>query len=226
MKSEKILLVEDDRDLSLIVSETLRGEGYQVACAYDGLAGLRHFLTEGADIVVADVMMPGLDGFSMAREIRKHSQLVPIIFLTAKSTIQDLEEGFSLGANDYLRKPFELRELILRIRALLVRSASVATPRIRQIGRFTLDLSAQTLTIDGRVIEITNIEARILDTLAARKGTSVTATELMNAIWQQADASNRNSLHGYIHKLRRLLSLDPSLQISNQRGFGYTLTTR
>ena len=117
----KILFVEDEEDLTLIVTDTLRGQGYWVVTAADGIAGLEKFKSEGADIVVADVMMPKMDGFSMAKEIRKLSPTVPLLFLTAKSTIDDVEEGFEIGANDYLKKPFELRELIVRIKALLRR---------------------------------------------------------------------------------------------------------
>ncbi|MEZ3531765.1 MAG: response regulator, partial [Muribaculaceae bacterium] len=114
--SNKILFVEDEGDLTLIVADTLRGQGYEVATASDGIEGLEKFKAEGADIVVADVMMPGMDGFSMAKEIRKLSTAVPLLFLTAKNTIDDVEEGFEIGANDYLKKPFELRELITRVR--------------------------------------------------------------------------------------------------------------
>ena len=115
----RILLVEDEADLVRIISETLRGLGYEVEVARDGIEGLETFSRQGADIVVADVMMPRLDGFNMARRIRAISPTVPLLFLTAKSTIDDIEEGFEIGANDYLKKPFELRELIIRIKALL-----------------------------------------------------------------------------------------------------------
>ena len=119
--SNKILFVEDEEDLTLIVTDTLRGQGYDVITAANGIEGLEKFKTEPADIVVADVMMPKMDGFTMAKEIRKSSLTVPVLFLTAKSTIEDVEEGFEIGANDYLKKPFELRELIVRIKALLRR---------------------------------------------------------------------------------------------------------
>ena len=126
----KILFVEDEEDLTLIVTDTLRGQGYEVITAMDGIAGLEKFKSEGADIVVADVMMPKMDGFSMAKEIRKLSSTVPLLFLTAKSTVDDVEAGFEIGANDYLKKPFELRELIVRIKALLRR---YSTNRVKDI---------------------------------------------------------------------------------------------
>ncbi len=113
--SAKILFVEDERDLSLIVCDTLRQQGYDVVSAFDGIEGLGKYKTDGADLIVADVMMPRLDGFAMAKEIRRISPNVPIIFLTAKSTIDDVEEGFDIGANDYHKNPIELRELLVRI---------------------------------------------------------------------------------------------------------------
>lgn len=103
---DKILLVEDENDLTLIIADILREQGYEVVTAADGIDGLMKFKTEGADIVVADVMMPKMDGFSMTKEIRKISSSVPVIFLTAKSTVDDVEEGFDVGADDYLKKPF------------------------------------------------------------------------------------------------------------------------
>lgn len=221
----RILLVEDETDLIRIISETLRGLGYEVEVARDGIEGLETFSRQGADIVVADVMMPRLDGFNMARRIRAISPSVPLLFLTAKSTIDDIEEGFEIGANDYLKKPFELRELIIRIKALL-RSHSERQGNETQyrIGEYTFDTSTQRLLWHGTVIELSNIEARLLEPLAANIGRTVDASDLMIAVWQRDEPSNRNSLHGYIHKLRRALRHDHSISIINQRGFGYMLT--
>lgn len=221
----KILFVEDEEDLTLIVADTLRGQGYEVITAADGIAGLEKFKSEGADIVVADVMMPKMDGFSMAKEIRKLSPTVPMFFLTAKSTIDDVEEGFEIGANDYLKKPFELRELIVRIKALLRRYNTNREENIKfSIGKYIFNTTTQTLTLGERSIELSHFEAKILERLAINIGKTVDASELMIAVWHRDEPSNRNSLHGYIHKLRRALRQDPSISIINQRGFGYMLT--
>lgn len=223
----KILFVEDEEDLALIVADTLRAQGYEVITANDGVAGLDRFKSEGADIVVADVMMPKMDGFSMAKEIRKTSPTVPLLFLTAKSTIDDVEEGFEIGANDYLKKPFELRELIVRIRALLGRYKTNRVGDIKYaIGQYIFNTTAQTLSFGDRTVDLSHFEAKILERLSANIGRTVDASELMIAVWQRDEASNRNSLHGYIHKLRRALRHDPSISIVNQRGFGYMLTIR
>jgi Response regulators consisting of a CheY-like receiver domain and a winged-helix DNA-binding domain len=225
MMSNKILFVEDEEDLTLIVADTLRGQGYDVITAVDGIEGIEKFKTEAADIVVADVMMPKMDGFTMAKEIRKISPTVPLLFLTAKSTIDDVEEGFEIGANDYLKKPFELRELIVRIKALLRRYNTNRGEDIKfSIGRYTFNVTTQSLSLEERSVELSHFEAKILERLATSIGKTVDASELMIAVWQRDEPSNRNSLHGYIHKLRRALRHDPAISIINQRGFGYMLT--
>lgn len=220
----KILFVEDEADLTLIVADTLRGQGYEVVTAADGITGLNKFRSEGADVVVADVMMPKMDGFSMAKEIRKSSPTVPLLFLTAKSTIDDVEEGFEIGANDYLKKPFELRELIVRIKALLRRYNANRGEDIKiSLGSYIFNVSTQMLSLGERSMELSHFEAKILELLVANIGKTVDASDLMIAVWQRDEPSNRNSLHGYIHKLRRALRQDPSISIINQRGFGYML---
>lgn len=195
--------------------------------AGNGIDGLDKFKTCGADIVVADVMMPEMDGFTMSSAIRKTSPTVPLLFLTAKSTIDDVEKGFEIGANDYLKKPFELRELIVRIKALLRRNSAGRVGDTKfAIGAYVFNVSTQILSFGDKEVELSHFESKILERLAANIGKTVDASELMIAVWQRDDSSNRNSLHGYIHKLRRALRHDPSIAIVNQRGFGYMLTLR
>lgn len=221
----KVLFVEDEADLTLIVADTLRGLGYDVVTAADGVEGLDKYRSEGADIIVADVMMPRMDGFTMAKGIRKMSPEVPLLFLTAKSTIDDVEEGFEIGANDYLKKPFELRELVVRIKSLLKRYGANRQEDVKyQIGAYTFNVTTQTISYEDKSTELSHFESKILERLAANIGKTVDASELMIAVWQRDDPSNRNSLHGYIHKLRRALRHDPNISIINQRGFGYMLT--
>lgn len=223
----KVLFVEDEADLTLIVADTLRGLGYDVVTASDGVEGLDKYRSEGADIIVADVMMPHMDGFTMAKRIRKMSPEVPLLFLTAKSTIDDVEEGFEIGANDYLKKPFELRELIVRIKSLLKRYGANRQEDVKyQIGAYSFNITTQTLSYEDKSTELSHFEAKILERLAANIGKTVDASELMIAVWQRDDPSNRNSLHGYIHKLRRALRHDTNISIINQRGFGYMLTIK
>lgn len=223
----KILFVEDERDLSLIVCDTLRQQGYDVTAAFDGIEGLAKYKTDGAALIVADVMMPRLDGFAMAREIRRISSNVPIIFLTAKSTIDDVEEGFDIGANDYLKKPFELRELLIRIKALLRNKANQSSDITSYaIGDYNFNAGNQTLRYKDKELVLSNIEARILERLATNIGHTVDSSELMIAVWGRDEISNRNSLHGYTHKLRHAFRHDRNISIINQRGFGYMLAVK
>ena len=188
----KILLVEDEADLALIVADTLRGQGYEVLTAGNGIDGLDKFKTCGADIVVADVMMPEMDGFTMARAIRKTSPAVPLLFLTAKSTIDDVEKGFEIGANDYLKKPFELRELIVRIKALLRRNSAGRVGDTKfAIGAYVFNVSTQILSFGDKEVELSHFESKILERLAANIGKTVDASELMIAVWQRDDLSNQ-----------------------------------
>ena len=222
----RILLVEDDSTLSMIVSETLQRDGFEVMTADNGEEGLKKFTRHGADLIVADVMMPRMDGFEMGRRIRQINRSVPLLFLTAKSEIDDIVEGFELGGNDYLKKPFKMLELIVRIKALLRRNIREEDDRL-EIGGYTLVMSTQTLSYPGNEsVELSLIEAKLLRELAVNMGQTVEASTMMRLIWQRDDPYSRNSLHGFIHKLRHYLRHDPSISILNQRGFGYMLTPR
>ncbi len=222
--SDRILLVEDDSTLAMIVSETLQRNGFEVNMAVNGEDGLHKFSICGADLIVADVMMPKLDGFAMGRRIRQIDRHVPILFLTARSEIEDIVEGFELGGNDYLKKPFKMLELIVRIKALLRRNTPDDSERLA-IGEYALDVPTQRLEhSQGNSVQLTIIEARILRELAINRGNTVDASMLMQLIWQRDDPYSRNSLHGFIHKLRYYLRHDSSISILNQRGIGYMLT--
>lgn len=138
-----------------------------------------------------------------------------------------MEEGFEIGANDYLKKPFELRELIVRIKSLLKRYGANRQENVRyQIGAYTFNVTTKTLSYEDKSTELSHFESKILKRLAANIGKTVDASKLMIAVWQRDDPSNRNSLHGYIHKLRHALRHDPNISIINQRGFGYMLTIK
>ncbi len=222
----RILLVEDDSTLSMIVSETLQRNGFVVMTAGDGEDGLKKFTRHGADLIIADVMMPRMDGFEMGRHIRQINRNVPLLFLTAKSEIDDIVEGFELGGNDYLKKPFKMLELIVRIKALLRRNVK-DEDNIFEIGDYTLDLSTQILSHkDNGGIELSLIEAKLLKELIVNVGYTVEASTIMQLIWQRDDPYSRNSLHGFIHKLRHYLRHDQSISLINQRGIGYMLTVK
>ena len=219
----RILLVEDDDTLSMIIVETLQRDGFELYTASNGEEGLLRYSKIKPDIIIADVMMPKMDGFEMARKIRQIDKNVPLLFLTAKSEIDDIVTGFELGGNDYLKKPFKMLELIVRIKALLRRNIHDEDYEY-PIGDYVLRLDTQTLIHSNKSIELSSIEARLLKELIVNKGSTVEASALMVLIWQRDDPYSRNSLHGFIHKLRQYLSLDERITIINQRGIGYMLT--
>ena len=222
---DRILLVEDEETLSMIISDTLVEEGYDVVVKSNGVEGINHFRSSGADLVIADVMMPLMDGFEMARKIRALDPDVPVVFLTARSSIDDMEMGFDIGCNDYIKKPFKMRELIIRIQALLKRRSKgkSVTVGLKEVGRYVFDTNANRLTLGDIVICLTNIESIILSYLSAHEGETVESGTLMKLVWKHDDYYNRNSLHGFIHKLRNHLRHDPSVSIINLRGIGYRM---
>ncbi|MDE5634892.1 MAG: response regulator transcription factor [Muribaculaceae bacterium] len=224
MRKDKILLVEDDSTLSFIVQDALTREGFDVVCASNGEAGLKLFKESGFDIIVADVMMPKMDGFEMVRLIRLTTPAVPVLFLTARTALDDVVKGFELGAGDYIRKPFQILELVVRIRSLLKRnSQGIVEDTNLIIGDCSLDFASQRLVIGKDVIELTHTEAVIVDELFRHPNEVVEAKTLMYRIWQNDDYNNLNRLHGFIYKLRKYLSKSTTLELLNVRGIGYKL---
>ncbi len=222
MKTDKILLVEDDSTLSFIVQDALIREGFEVVCASNGDVGLKMFKDSNPDIVVADVMMPKMDGFEMVRLIRLISPTVPVLFLSARTALDDVVKGFELGANDYIRKPFQIGELVVRIKALLRRISSPIEDSVLTIADSMLDFASQKLIIDGKTKELSHTEALILDEFFHHPNEVVEARTLMYRIWQNDDYSNLNRLLGFMYKLRKCLD-SSSLDILNVRGIGYKL---
>lgn len=224
MKRNKVLLVEDDSTLSFIIRDALTREGFEVVSAPDGDAGLRLFRDAAPDIIVADVMMPRMDGFEMVRLVRLVNATVPVLFLTARTSLDDVVKGFGIGANDYLRKPFQILELVVRINALLKRIAPAAAEDTKiMTGDCTLDFATQRLTVGTSAIELSHIEAVILDELFRHPNEVVEARTLMYRIWNNDDYNNINRLHGFIYKVRKYLSRSVRLDLLNIRGIGYKL---
>lgn len=229
--SEKIniLLAEDERTLAMIIKDTLDGQGFDVSVASDGEEALGMFAANKPDVLVADVMMPRLDGYELVRRIRKADQLTPVIFLTARSAVNDVVHGFEMGANDYLKKPFGMQELIVRIKALLGRACTVA-PQPEQVTRFTIgqylfDAVIQRLTHvpTGARAELSYRESEILRHLCLHLNEVVTSQSLLLELWGDDSFFNNKSLHVFITKLRHRLAQDQTLRIVNVRGIGYKL---
>jgi DNA-binding response OmpR family regulator len=222
-----VLFIEDEPALNMIVRDSLEVRGFIVRCAVDGVEGLALFEQERPDIVVTDVMMPNLDGFSLAEHIRQTDPDVPILFLTARSQTADVVRGFDVGGNDYLKKPFSLDELIVRINALLRRTVSSRSPVSEsdwvRIGRYQFDPPKQKLSLDGCDVLLSHREAELLRHLYEQRNQVLERNAVLVALWGDDSFFNGRSLDVFITKLRRHLRDDPSIQIVNVRGIGYKL---
>jgi len=212
----------------MIVKDSLEARGFTVRLAADGQAGLRLFREAMPDIVVTDVMMPLLDGFSLAERIRREHATVPILFLTARSQPADVVRGFELGGDDYLRKPFSIDELIARIRARLGRPAPVA-PRVPvvevvEIGRYQFDRTRQRLRLGSEPeVSLSHREAELLQRLYDQRNQVLERRQVLRDLWGDDSFFNGRSLDVFITRLRRHLQGDPGVQIVNVRGIGYKL---
>lgn len=219
-----ILLAEDEPALGLIIKESLETRNFKVFLAENGVDAYNTYKKEDIHLLVLDVMMPKKDGFTLAKEIRMEDDTIPIIFLTAKSQTQDVVEGFTIGGNDYLKKPFSMEELIVRINNLLNRIKMQHTSEILQIGDYTFDFPKQTLQYQKDDSEqLTHREAHLLFHLIKNKNEVLERSLILNKLWGNDDFFNARSMDVFITKLRKKLKQDNSLQIVNIRGFGYKL---
>lgn len=220
-----ILLCEDDENLGTLLREFLMAKGFTVDLFPDGEKGYKAFLKNKYDLCILDVMMPVKDGFTLASEIRNVNTEVPIIFLTAKNLKDDVLQGFKIGADDYITKPFSMEELVSRISAILrrVKGKKEKDITMYRIGRFTFDTQKQTLTIDGTSKKLTTKESELLALLCAHMGEILERNYALKAIWVDDNYFNARSMDVYITKLRKLLKEDPSIEIINVHGKGYKL---
>lgn len=224
MEKIHVLLVEDERTLSMIIKDTLEEQGFCISTAFNGEEGLRMFHTERPEVVVADVMMPRMDGFEMVRRIRQTDQQTPVLFLTARSGINDVVEGFELGANDYLKKPFSMQELIIRIKALLHKAfVQKEQTNVFELGNYLFHAISQQLTYAGISQELSHRESGILRRLCERQNEVVSTQSILLELWGDDSFFNSRSLHVFITKLRHKLSKDERIRIVNVRGIGYKL---
>lgn len=219
----KIVYVEDESALGLIVKESLETRDFEVLYCGDGLSAYELYKTEDPEILVLDVMMPKKDGFTLAREIRKENKTIPILFLTAKTQTTDVVEGFELGGNDYLKKPFSMEELIVRIHALLQRKKEAPAMENIRLGAFTFNYIKQVLIFKKEEYSLTHRESELLFHLADKRNEILDRSFILNKIWGDDDFFNARSMDVFISKLRKKLKKDPNIQILNIRGYGYKL---
>jgi DNA-binding response OmpR family regulator len=228
-KQTNILLVEDDLNLGSILKEFLDIKGYNTTHCLDGIKGLSAFKKNNFHLCILDVMMPKLDGFSLAAEIRKMNKAVPIIFLTAKSMQADKIEGLKIGADDYITKPFSTEELFLRISVILKRTqnSSIDNNIIEvnefQIGNYLFDYKSRLLIINKNEKRLTSKESELLKLLCENKNRLLERTTALKQIWNEDTYFTSRSMDVYIAKLRNYLKEDQSIQISNVHGLGFKL---
>ena len=223
----KILLCEDDENLGMLLREYLQAKNYYAELCPDGEAGFKAFTREKFDICVLDVMMPKKDGFTLAQEIRQINGEMPIIFLTAKTQKEDILEGFKLGADDYITKPFSMEELVMRVEAILrrVRGKKSRECTVYHIGRFTFDTQKQLLTIGEKHTKLTTKENELLALLCAHANEILQRDFALKTIWIDDNYFNARSMDVYITKLRKHLKDDDQIEIINIHGKGYKLIT-
>lgn len=223
-KKTTILLAEDEPALGLIVKESLETRDFEILLCKDGDVAFETYKKESPELLVLDVMMPKKDGFTLAKELRVIDEHIPIIFLTAKSQTQDVVEGFSIGGNDYLKKPFSMEELIVRINNLLNRKKLQQTAQVLQIGDYTFNFPKQTLQFkDDSISRLTHREAHLLFHLVKNKNEVLDRSVILNKLWGNDDFFNGRSMDVFITRLRKKLKQDDMVQIINVRGYGYKL---
>lgn len=224
-KAIKILLAEDEPSLGQIIKESLESREYQVVLCKDGKEALESYYKEKPQLLVLDVMMPKKDGFTLAKEIRMQDATTPIIFLTAKSQTRDVIEGFTTGGNDYLKKPFSMEELIVRIKNLLNTKTNASEQKEISIGAYLFNFKKQTLQFrDEEILTLTNREAHLLFHLNNNKNNILDRSVILKKLWGNDDFFNSRSMDVFITKIRKKLKKDENIKIINVRGYGYKLT--
>ena len=221
----KVLLAEDDQNLGLLLKEYLNAKGYDADLFINGEVAYKGFKNNKYDICLLDVMMPVKDGFALAEDIRVIDKEIPIIFLTAKSLKEDVVEGFKIGADDYITKPFSMEELIFRIEAVLRRTKGGANPdqTVYQLGKLSFDSNKQSLQSNNKVIKLTTKEADLLHLLCQNMNGVLDRNYALKKIWLDDTYFNARSMDVYITKLRKHLKEDPSIEIINVHGKGFKL---
>lgn len=219
-----ILYIEDEPSLAMIVADSLEANGFHVVHCNNGQEALDSFSIAKPDIMVVDVMMPVMDGFTLAAKIREMDTLLPIIFLTAKVQTEDVVRGFRLGGDDYVKKPFKIEELVVRIESLLKNSPKMLFGQKLMIGDYTLDSLKHQLIYQEEMLKLSFRESELLRKLYEQKDKVIAREEIMRAYWSHDKYFTGRSLDVFISRIRKYLSQDPRIKITNIRGVGYMLT--
>ena len=223
-KKHKILLAEDDSNLGVLLCEYLQAKDYSADLAHDGEEAYNMFINDKYDLCIFDVMMPKKDGFTLAKEVRMANVEFPIVFLTARNVKEDILQGFKIGADDYLTKPFSMEELIMRIEAILRRTSGESPVLdVYKLGRFRFDTQKQQLIDGDNIIKLTTKESELLKLLCTNANKVLERQVALKTIWVDDNYFNARSMDVYITKLRKHLKDDPTVEIINVHGKGYKL---
>lgn len=223
----KILIVEDEQMLAEILSDTLSDRDFDVHLAYDGIQALEKIRNESFNVIVSDIMMPNLDGYSLAKKLRAEGYNTPILFLTARSATEDVVKGFEIGGNDFLKKPFAIDELIVRVRALAGRLQTQESPEtVYKIGKYVFIPASKILRIDNCETILPARESEVLLRLCRDFGKTVNTSALLKELWGDDNYFNLRSLNVYITRLRNHFKEDSAVEIESIRGIGYKLTNQ
>jgi DNA-binding response OmpR family regulator len=225
MDKYKLLLAEDDENLGKLLNTFLEAKGYQTELVDTGKKAVERAAQNKYDFIILDVMMPEMDGFEAATEIRSWNKEIPILFLTAKSLKEDKLKGFNIGADDYLTKPFSMEELLARLQAILKRTQGSKPEEARneQLGDSVFDVTSRMLTIHDKEVQLTTKEAHLLNMLIKSKDDHLDRQVALRAVWGDDNYFNGRSMDVYITKLRKILKDDPKIQIMNVHGKGFKL---
>jgi two-component system OmpR family response regulator len=226
MKITKVLLAEDDSNLGMLLKNYLSAKSYDTTLLVNGIQALEEFPRQQYELCILDIMMPEMDGLTLAKEIRKINPVIPIIFLTAKSLKEDILEGFRTGADDYITKPFSMEELLYRIQAIMKRTAGSALPRkesIYAIGNYSFDPLKQMLSFENQQVKLTTKESELLELLCRHRNEILERNFALKSIWIDDNYFNARSMDVYITRLRKYLRKDLSVKILNVHGRGYKL---
>lgn len=226
-EAPKILLVEDEEALGLIIKDSLETRGFEVVYVRDGKVAYDFYIADKPALILLDVMLPSESGLSIAEKIRLENKHTPILFLTARTLPQDVLNGYMAGGNDYLKKPFDMEELIIRIKVLLNQNRLLENDdsdrKSVDIGKYTYDMMRGRLVFQGTQKQLTGRENEVLKILYQNRSRLLGRKEFLIQIWGDDDFFSSRSLDVFITKLRRYLKHDATVQIINQRGFGYKL---
>jgi len=225
MKQARILYVEDDLSLSFVTRDNLERAGYTIEYCEDGISAYEKIKSGKYDLYILDVMLPKIDGYTLARKIREKDEAAPILFLSAKSTLDDKLFGLQLGADDYITKPFSIDELILKIEVFLKRSnidtSRSQKDRIIRLGKYSFIPSELTLMSDGENTSLTHRESELLSFLVKNEGKIVKRDDILLQVWGNDHFFSSRSLDVFISRLRKMLKADPSIRIENIHNIGY-----